>query len=120
MAVLCAQENKVIIGVLLAWVDAKRLQQLVTDRTGLQDTGELVVGVPEGDRVHLVLPPSLDPFVTYINLQGAIRLACVDMANGTTIERDYQGQKVIVAYTPVGYQNWGVFSYPFLSTVSSL
>lgn len=96
-----------IVGVLLAWVNASRLEELVTDRTGLQNTGELIVGIPEGNRVHLVLPPSLAPNVHYIDLRGAIKLACVDMENGTLIERDYQGQKVIVAYTPVGYQNWG-------------
>jgi hypothetical protein len=91
----------------LAWVNATRLQQIITDRTGLQDTGELIVGIPEGQEVHLLLPSALDPSVTQIKLAGAIELACVDMANGTTIERDYRGVVVIVAYTPVGYSNWG-------------
>ncbi len=94
---------------LLAWVNASQLQQLITDRTGLQDTGELIVGAPDGQEVHLLLPPALDPSVTQIPLAGAIKFACVDMANGTTIERDYQGVAVIVAYTPVGYSNWGVY-----------
>jgi signal transduction histidine kinase len=94
--------------VLLAWVNASRLQQLVTDRTGLQDTGELIVGAPDGQEVHLLLPPALDPSVTQIPLAGAIKLACVDMANGTTIEKDYRGVVVIAAYTPVGYENWGL------------
>jgi len=94
--------------VLLAWVNASRLQQLVTDRTGLQDTGELIVGAPDGQEVHLLLPPALDPSVTQIPLAGAIKLACVDMANGTTIEKDYRGVVVIAAYTPVGYENWGM------------
>jgi hypothetical protein len=92
----------------LAWVNATRLQQIITDRTGLQDTGELIVGIPEGQEVHLLLPSALDPSVTQIKLAGAIELACVDMANGTTIERDYRGVVVIVAYTPLGYSNWGV------------
>lgn len=99
---------------LLAWVNASRLAKLVTDRTGLQNTGELIVGVPKGDRVHLVLPPSLADNVQDIALTGAIKLAC-DLLNGTMIERDYRGQKVIVAYTPVGYQNWGIYlNHPLL------
>ncbi|KAG0559642.1 hypothetical protein M758_10G116400 [Ceratodon purpureus] len=99
-----------IAGVLVAWVNASRLGKLVTDRTGLQNTGELIVGVPKNDRVHLVLPPSLAHNVQNIALTGAIKLACEDMLNGTLIERDYRGQKVIVAYTPVGYQNWGLLA----------
>lgn len=87
----------------------------MTDRTGLQNTGELVVGVPEGDGVHLVLPPSLASSVKNIPLNGAIKLACVFGLNGTLIEKDYRRQKVIVAYTPVGYQNWGMaLNYLFL------
>lgn len=97
-----------IVGVLVAWVNASRLEELVTDRTGLQNTGELIVGVPEGNQVHLVLPPSLAHSVSTISLTGAIKLACVDGLNGTMIEMDYRRQKVIVAYTPVGYQNWGM------------
>lgn len=93
---------------LLAWVDASRLDQLVTDRTGLQNTGEVVVGVPENGQVMLLLPPSFAPSVRTIPLTGAIKLACLDKLNGTMIERDYRGQKVIVAYVPVGYRNWGM------------
>uniref|UniRef100_A0A7I4F5D3 histidine kinase n=1 Tax=Physcomitrium patens TaxID=3218 RepID=A0A7I4F5D3_PHYPA len=103
-------KNSSIVGVLVAWVNASRLEKLVTDRTGLQNTGELVVGVPEGDGVHLVLPPSLASSVKNIPLNGAIKLACVFGLNGTLIEKDYRRQKVIVAYTPVGYQNWGLLA----------
>ncbi|KAH8959773.1 hypothetical protein BDL97_06G094800 [Sphagnum fallax] len=103
-------ESQDLVGVLLAWVNATRLQQIITDRTGLQDTGELIVGIPEGQEVHLLLPSALDPSVTQIKLAGAIELACVDMANGTTIERDYRGVVVIVAYTPLGYSNWGLLA----------
>lgn len=104
----CLQRDSSLAGVLLAWVNASRLGKLVTDRTGLQNTGELIVGVPQGDRVHLVLPPSLAYYVQDIALTGAIKLACEDGLNGTMIEKDYRGQKVIVAYTPVGYQKWGM------------
>uniref|UniRef100_A0A7I4ERV2 histidine kinase n=1 Tax=Physcomitrium patens TaxID=3218 RepID=A0A7I4ERV2_PHYPA len=104
------KKDSVIVGVLVAWVNASRLEELVTDRTGLQNTGELIVGVPEGNQVHLVLPPSLAHSVSTISLTGAIKLACVDGLNGTMIEMDYRRQKVIVAYTPVGYQNWGLLA----------
>lgn len=90
-------------------MDASRLQELVTDRTGLQDTGEVIVGVPNvaANTATLLLPPAFAPTVRTIPLTGAIRLACVDMLNGTTIEKDYRGQKDIMAYMPVGYQSWG-------------
>ena len=103
-----------MVGVLVAWVDASRLQQLITDRTGLQDTGEVIVGVPEEDQVVLLIPPALSPTVRNISLTGAIKLACVDMENGTTIEKDYRGRNVIVAYLPVGYQDWGMLLSCFL------
>ncbi len=107
----CVQGTTRLVGVLLAWVDAARLQQLLTDRTGLQNTGEVIVGVPgvpEADLVTLLIPPAFAPSVRNIPLTGAIKLACVDMLNGTTIENDYRGQKDIMAYMPVGYQNWGM------------
>jgi hypothetical protein len=69
--------------------------------------------------VHLLLPPALDPSVTQIPLAGAIKLACVDMANGTTIEKDYRGVVVIAAYTPVGYENWGMCVCRLLITLIS-
>ncbi|KAG0611779.1 hypothetical protein M758_7G164000 [Ceratodon purpureus] len=99
-----------IVGVLLAWVDASRLKELVTDRTGLQNTGEVIVGVPDDDQVTLLLPPAFSPSTRTVALTGAIKAACIDKLNGTTIESDYRGQKVIVAYIPVGYQNWGLLA----------
>ena len=102
---------------LVAWVDASRLKELATDRTGLQKTGEVIVGVPDGGQVTLLLPPAFSPLVRFVPLTGAIQLACAKKENGTTIEKDYRGQKVIVAYIPVGYQNWGML---FLSTICYL
>lgn len=61
-------QNRVLIGVLMTWVNAAKLEHLVYDRTGLQGTGELLIGIPEEGLklVHLLFPPQQSPNLTLL------------------------------------------------------
>ncbi|XP_002967448.2 uncharacterized protein LOC9635761 [Selaginella moellendorffii] len=102
--------NQTMIGVLTALINATTLKTLIHDRTGLQNTGELIVGVPiENKTVHLLLPPQAHPGVTSVPLSGSMASA-IGGLSGVRRERDYRGVEVIVAYAPVGYLNWGLLA----------
>lgn len=98
-----------LIGVLLTWVNATKLEGLVYDRTGLQGTGELLVGVPEdSNTVHLLFPP-LHANVTEVPFDGAMARA-IGGKMGIMRQRDYNGVKIIAAYRPVGFKGWGLLA----------
>lgn len=99
-----------MIGVLLTWVNATKLEGLVYDRTGLQGTGELLVGVPEdSNTVRLLFPPLQNANVTEVPFDGAMARA-IGGKMGIMRQRDYNGVKIIAAYRPVGFKGWGPYA----------
>lgn len=103
-------KKQTLIGVLLTWVNATKLEGLVYDRTGLQGTGELLVGVPQNmNTVHLLFPALQNAKVTMVPNDGAMARALVG-ESGILRERDYNGVEVIVAYRPVEFMNWGLLA----------
>ncbi|KAH7431200.1 hypothetical protein KP509_08G035900 [Ceratopteris richardii] len=99
-----------LIGVLLTWINATKLERLVYDGTGLQGTGELLVGLPEGaNTVRLLFPPLHDPNITRLPLDGAMAEA-INGETGIKRQWDYNGVKVIAAYRPVGFMRWGLLA----------
>lgn len=103
-------QRQVLIGVLLTWVNATKLERLVYDRTGLQGTGELLVGVPEDpETVHLLFPPLRNENVINVPFEGAMARA-IRGEMGIMRQRDYDGVKIIAAYRPVGFKSWGMYN----------
>ncbi|KAI5064609.1 hypothetical protein GOP47_0021279 [Adiantum capillus-veneris] len=99
-----------LIGVLLTWVNATKLERLVYDGTGLQGTGELLVGVPQDPKtVRLLFPPLQNPAVAELPFGGAMARA-INGETGIRRERDYNGVKTIAAYRPVGFMRWGLLA----------
>lgn len=103
-------KKQMLIGVLLTWVNATKLVSLVYDRTGLQATGELLIGVPESmNMVHLLFPPLQNPNLTLVYKGGAMARA-INGESGIMTLHDYSGAKVIAAYRPVGFMHWGLLA----------
>ncbi|MCO5568546.1 hypothetical protein L7F22_022245 [Adiantum nelumboides] len=99
-----------LIGVLLTWVNATKLERLVYDATGLQGTGELLVGVPQDpDTVRLLFPPLQNREVAELPFGGAMARA-INGETGIRRERDYNGVKTIAAYRPIGFMRWGLLA----------
>ncbi|MCO5558370.1 hypothetical protein L7F22_011951 [Adiantum nelumboides] len=102
--------KQTVIGVLMTWVNATKLVDLVYDRTGLQTTGELLIGVPEGkDKVRLLFPPLANQSLITGRKRGAMARA-INGESGIMTLRDYSGSKVIAAYRPVGFLQWGLLA----------
>lgn len=99
-----------LIGVLLTWINATKLERLVYDGTGLQGTGELLVGLPQDrNTVRLLFPPLQHPDVTNLPFDGAMARA-INGETGIRRQRDYNGVKIIAAYRPVGFMRWGLLA----------
>lgn len=102
-----------MIGVLMTRVNATKLVDLVYDRTALQTTGELLIGVPEGvNKVRLLFPPLQSPNLTVVRKGGAMAKA-INGESGIMTLRDYSGSKVIAAYRPVKFLQWGLYQIAF-------
>ncbi|KAH7422381.1 hypothetical protein KP509_12G006200 [Ceratopteris richardii] len=102
--------RKQLVGVLLTWVNATKLERLVYDGTGLQGTGELLIGMPEDSHtVRLLFPPLQNPRVTKLPLDGAMAEA-INGRTGILRQEDYNHIQVIAAYRPVGFMHWGLLA----------
>ena len=104
----CAWQNEPV-GILYAAIDARRLQSIIADKTGLQDSGRLLVGYRNAgggaaDSVESLFPSDAlhRPTLPYRSLQLAVA-----NASGCLHETGSSGQKVVSCYRPVGYSNWG-------------
>ncbi|KAH7440232.1 hypothetical protein KP509_04G097600 [Ceratopteris richardii] len=99
-----------LIGQLMVSVNATKLVSLVYDRTGLQETGELLVGIPDGpDKIRLLLPAMQKPNVIVLPYKGAMAKA-INGESGILKERNYRGARVIAAYRPAGFLHWGALA----------
>ncbi|KAH6555530.1 hypothetical protein KP509_1Z246700 [Ceratopteris richardii] len=99
-----------MIGVLMTWINATKLADLVYDRTGLQKTGEILIGMPEGDNeVRFLFPPHSNQSYTIHRRYGAMEKA-INGEAGIDIMHDYKDEKVIAAYRPVGFMRWGLIA----------
>ncbi|MCO5579739.1 hypothetical protein L7F22_033599 [Adiantum nelumboides] len=109
-SILGVELKEARIGILMVLVNATKLVSLVYDRTGLQKTGELLIGVPDGqDRIRLLLPAMRNPNVTVLPYSGAMTRA-INGESGIVKERDYSGKRVIAAYRPAGFLRWGLLA----------
>jgi two-component system sensor histidine kinase/response regulator len=100
------------LGVVMVLANANRLRDILSDTTGLGDTGEVLVGRRVGDEVYYVIRPRGSPLTevplgTVPAMEKAIR---GEAGYATTI---YQGSRVLTAwrpleYQPNDYQAWGM------------
>ena len=91
-------------------MNATKLGELVYDRTGLQKTGELLIGtqqVGSDGMVELLFPALQNMNVTRVCFDGAMARAIAG-ESGVLRQEDYSGASVIAAYTPVEFMHWGV------------
>jgi len=97
------------VAVLMITADVSPLAAAVRDTTGLGKTGEVLLGVREGNSIRTLFPPRHRTQAVVLPLE---KLPAMDAALtgrkflGTT--RDSSGDPVLAAALPVGYGGWGL------------
>lgn len=97
------------IAVLILTADVSALGAAVRDTTGLGQTGEVGLGVREGDTVNGLFPPRHQQEIRAVPLARLPAMAAALEGRhflGTAI--DYRGAQVVSAALPVGYGGWGL------------
>ena len=96
-----------VIGVLAARLNLARFFEIVTESTGLGETGETVLGTEEGGRLLFTSPTRHDPAAALkrsVPLSGDIgrpmQLA-VRGQSGAGRAKDYRGEEVLAGWEPV-------------------
>jgi signal transduction histidine kinase/FixJ family two-component response regulator len=107
-------ENGVLTGVLAFQLDNAELYHVVTDRTGLGETGETVVGVQADDGVTIAAPLRFDPQAAFQRTipDGASVLTPLQRAingdEGSGEALDYREQMVASVWRYVPSLQWGL------------
>jgi two-component system sensor histidine kinase/response regulator len=100
-----------LTGVLIALLDVDRLQRLLHDRNGLEETGAVYVGARHGDEVVYLLPPK-DGRRSVPLASVPAMAAALEGKTGSSVTR-HHGVDVLAAYRPVAFQpgsntRWGL------------
>ena len=101
------------LGVVLVSLNVERLVELLSEKTGLGNSGELLVARLEDDRISYLIPPSDSE--TAKNILAKDAPVMVRAINGETSQdiSDYGGKSVLAACRPIELQkpefaNWGM------------
>jgi len=111
-SVIHGQDGK-IVGTAFLLSDFGPIAAFLTDPHGLDETGEVLVGVREGKNIRLVLPTrQVSPTAVVTSSEFPSLDAAIAGRFGSTRTIDYRGQDVLVDYRPVGvgYSGWGLIA----------
>jgi two-component system NtrC family sensor kinase len=101
------------LGTVFLLADFAPIAGFLTDPHGLAETGEVLVGVGEGEGIRLIVPSRQPSPVDQVSARAFPTLAAAIAGQfGFTRTVDYRGKDVLVAYRPVGvgYDGWGLIA----------
>jgi len=94
-----------VVGVVFVLADQKPLRRLLRDRTGLGRTGEIMLGTRlAGEKIDYLLSPLPDVAMA----KAPAMAAALNGEIGCRSVTDHRDIRVLAAYRPVGYQDWGL------------
>jgi two-component system, NtrC family, sensor kinase len=99
------------LGTVLLLSDFRPIAAFLMDPNGLEETGEVLVGVAEGERIRLILPSRrVSPVSEVAASQFPVMSDAVAGKFGCVRTSDYHGKDVVAAYRPVGlrFTGWGL------------
>jgi signal transduction histidine kinase/HAMP domain-containing protein len=100
-----------VIGTIMVLVDFSPTASILMDTSGLDETGEVLVGVKQGNEIRLITPTRGPTPVSDV-LPGALPAleAAMNGKFGSRRSFDYRGEDVFVAYRPLGrgLSGWGL------------
>ncbi len=94
-------------GVLVLTVDVTPLATALQDRTGLGETGEVMLAVREGENIRFLFPRRSRPLLGLVPMEEAPATAA-SLAKPRMLQRtrDSRGVPVLVVGREVGHQGW--------------
>ncbi len=97
------------VGVVWLRSDATPLLRMLSDASGLGDTGEVLVAALEDGVLHFLLPNRQGcPIPDMPATAAPIMARALAGQAGYARERDYRGEEVLAAFLPVPQQGWGI------------
>ncbi|KAB2920438.1 MAG: EAL domain-containing protein [Dechloromonas sp.] len=101
------------LGALALQVNLSTLMPVVTDRTGLGNSGETVMAVREGNQIRYTVPLARQPGTPFNILVPEENLArpmfeALSGASGRGITRDYSGEPVVANWSYLPALGWGM------------
>lgn len=101
-----------VVGVLAARLNLARLFAVISDATGLAETGETTVAKRESDRIVFTAPTRHDPEAALrrtLPLDSPLAAAlAVRQEEGSAAVRDYRGEEVLAGWAAVPALEWGL------------
>jgi PAS domain S-box-containing protein len=96
-----------LVGVVIAELDAAAQLRFLRDLKGFGDSGQVLVGIPDGESVRLITPKA-ERELSLPQTPSPAMAKAVAGETGFMLTTDYEGNDVLAAYRPVGYANWGL------------
>jgi len=102
------------IGVIIVRIELFRLAEALSERTGLGETGEFVLGVREGNAIELagplrhVAPDGGNRLIQLDDNRAEPMLLAMARNKGIIAAKDYRGVEVLAAYRHVDVADWGL------------
>ncbi len=98
-----------LVGVVMMLTDARGILDAVSDRTGLGQSGTVMVGMRVNETIRYLLMSESGTSTSEVPASHApAMVAATSGESGFKPTRDWRGVDVLAAYQPVGYRNWGV------------
>ena len=101
------------LGTVLLLSDFGPMAKFLMDPNGLEETGEVLVGVAEGETIRLILPSRrLSPVSEIPASQFPVMSDAIAGRFGCKQTIDYHGNDVVAAFRPVGFgfTGWGLIA----------
>ncbi len=97
------------LGVVIVSLDVQPMVRFMSDWQSLGESGEVLVGIPDGSRFRFLLPPRHDPLlVGQSRTDGSVMARAINGERSFVTTQDYRGHEVLATYVPLGYRDWGL------------
>ena len=101
-----------LLGVVIVELDLHPLELILTNNRGLGETGEVLIGTPDGDNVRYLFPPRDGRSRAVDAGSVPAMMSAIDGETDSTVSM-YDGSEVLTHYSPVAYhprdqQPWGL------------
>ncbi len=105
-------DGDIIIGVVMFKLNSRVLYTVITERRGLGQTGETVVGRRENDQIIITAPLRYDPAAAFARVLSSDTMLpiyrAIDGQQSVGIALDYRGVETLAAWRYLPSLRWGI------------